>query len=125
MEVWLSQSVRYDDTYRVEDVIDLMCQRVYTYATANPDLFVPMDYQSFFDRYAKMVFEGYQDRSSSSEATDYFDLAYEEDVLRLFQQTNELSEHYDIKSHSTSSDLHEFLRDTVDITIPLYEDEWT
>jgi len=122
MDVWLSQSVKYDDTYRVKDVIDLMGQRVYTYSMTNPDLFVPMDYSSFFDRYAKMVFEGYPHPSSSSEATDYFDLAYEEDILRLFQQTNEISEHYDIKSHSTSSDLHEFLRATVDITIPLCDD---
>jgi hypothetical protein len=123
MDLWLSQPVKYDDTYLIKDVLDLMCQRVYGYILQNPDMNLPMDYASFFALYADVSLQGFSIKSSSDKtskasndpAKDHFDLAYEQDILELFNETHEISEHYDLKLASTSCDLHEFLRETLDL----------
>jgi hypothetical protein len=130
MDLWLSQPVKYDDTYLIKDVLDLMCQRIYGYILQNPDMNLPMDYATFFALYADVALQGFSIKRSSASsqaskaassqasnesAKDHFDLAYEQDILELFQETHEISEHYDLKLASTSCDLHEFLRETLDL----------
>ena len=123
MDLWLSQPVTYDDTYLIKDVLDLMCQRVYGYILHNPDMDLPMDYATFFALYADVALQGFSIKRSSQAssqpcndpAKDHFDLAYEQDILELFHETHEISEHYDLKLASTSCDLHEFLRETLDL----------
>jgi hypothetical protein len=121
MDLWLSQPVKYDDTYLIKDVLDIMCQRVYGYILQHPDMNLPMDYATFFALYADVSLQGFSIKrsSASSQASndqkDHFDLAYEQDILELFKETHEISEHYDLKLASTSCDLHEFLRETLDL----------
>jgi hypothetical protein len=119
MDLWLSQPVKYDDTYLIKDVLDLMCQRVYGYILKNPDMNLPMDYDTFFALYADVSLQGFSikgpDQAANGSAKDHFDLAYEQDILELFNETHEISEHYDLKLASTSCDLHEFLRETLDL----------
>jgi len=123
MDLWLSQPVKYDDTYLIKDVLDIMCQRIYGYILQNPDMNLPMDYASFFALYADVALQGFSLKRSSDKtskpsnepAKDHFDLAYEQDILELFNETHEISEHYDLKLASTSCDLHEFLRETLDL----------
>jgi len=126
MDIWLSQPVKYSDTYLIRDVMELMCQHVCGYISKNPDLNLPMDYESFFRLYTDISLQGFslsemageggaEEGAEAREAKDHFDLAYEVDVLRLFQRTREISEHYDLHLKSSSSDLHEFLRETLDL----------
>ena len=122
LHIWLAQPTLHSQVRHV-DVVDEMCQHVYGFVLSHPDLLIPMDYSSFFMLYAKAMLSGYRTTQSYTEYFTEFDMRYEEDLLRLFLDTQRVSDNYGMRLATTSSDFHELMRDTLEVLLAHDDDD--
>ena len=56
---WLNTPIKYENDFFVKDVLEIMCQKAYSWMKSKPDMNVLIDYDSFKDEYINLIYNKY------------------------------------------------------------------
>lgn len=61
MQRWLETPIKYEDNLFVEDIIEMMSEKVYQWIQEREDLHVIKDYDSFNEEFINLLYDKYLD----------------------------------------------------------------
>ena len=111
----LRRPIAYESHVYVIDIVDRICSDIYRWITEQKDLECEIDYDSFFKKYVRVFYQGFQTRYPSDTVTDYFDLKYLEKISEIYESGKKVAQHYQIGSMSEMMDTLEFIRDHTEV----------
>lgn len=119
LKTWANQPLRYESSFYVKDVLDMISRDLYKWVTTRDDLECGLTYESFRSKYIRVLYYGYQTKNLSDAVSDYFDLKYLEQISEVYHSAMTQAAHYQIGlSSTTMMDTLEFIRDNTTIYDP-------
>jgi hypothetical protein len=125
---WLHQSIPYDDTYVIKDILNSIIHKIVIYVNSTPELEFDYVEDTFRQKFYKMIYTRYYRGKVKSfepyddELYEYFNMKFSDDILTIWVECRELVMSYNIHLFTNRGDCHldfiEFLFHTLLVEDP-------
>lgn len=132
---WILEPVKYDETYLVKDVLNLMFDLVIDFVSSTNGLELDYGLNSFRKKFHTFIYNDYYLQTIDTytpyddELHQYFTSKYSDEIHQLYEDCKDLSSRYNLglfhKHGDTYNSLENFLFDTLLIEDPYYDEEDT
>lgn len=130
---WLIQTVVYDNSYHIKDVLNLFIKEINLWVNRNPEIEHDYEKETFQDKFYKMIFNEYYNDTNKyiepydTEIYEYFSLKFSQDITDLYLYFKELTKVYNLdlfhNKRSNSINLHDFLFNHLLVEDPYYDSD--
>ena len=130
---WLIQTVVYDNSYHIKDVLNLFIKEINIWINRNSEIEHDYEKETFQKKFYEMIFnEYYNDTNNTmepydSEMYEYFSLKFSQDISDLYLYFKDLAKVYNLdlfhNKGCNSLVLHDFLFNHLLIEDPYYDSD--
>ena len=130
---WISTRIQYDESYYIKDVLNECVKDIIYLVNSNPELEFDYEEETFKDKFYHFMYLTYVCQIKDDftpyddDMYEYFTLKFSEDIINLFLGFKEIGRRYNLdichQKGETSTDLEDFLFNTLLVEDPYYEED--